>query len=95
MSRPRNVRSTGDEAVSALDYLWNDMPLKQRERLGPYMRERQVLHLQQARALLVSNHKRALKELDDWIANIRRGTADEKSLDVVRALSTSNQTVKP
>jgi hypothetical protein len=81
--------------VSSFDHLWNDMPQEQREKLGPYMRERQILHLQQARAVLVNNHKRALKEIDDWIANIHRGTGNEWSLDAERTISTSNRPDKP
>lgn len=53
-------------------HLWNDLPIAERERLAPYQMESQILHLQQARSLIVKNHTRTLEEIDAWIANIRR-----------------------
>lgn len=53
------------------DHLWNDMPIEERRRLSPYMIETQILHLEQARAVLAREQARVLRELDNWIANCR------------------------
>lgn len=51
--------------------------MKQRERLHPFILQQHALHLKQARELMVSHHKAALREMDDWIDNIERALSKE------------------
>ena len=53
-------------------HLWNDLPKDERHRLMPYEIESQVLHIWQTKQVAVRNHKRHMKELDDWMKNIVR-----------------------
>lgn len=50
---------------------WNDLPFDERTRLHPMMIEAQILHLEQAKAAIIKQHKAALHEFDAWIANCR------------------------
>lgn len=52
-------------------HLWNGLPFEERTRLMPYMVEVHIRHLEQARALAVRAHRRQLREIDDWIANLK------------------------
>lgn len=52
-------------------HLWNNLPFEERSRLMPYMIQTHIRHLEQARALAVRAHRRQLREIDDWIANLR------------------------
>lgn len=52
--------------------LWNDLAIEERKRLMPYQIESQILHLRQGREVAVRNHKRHLRELDDWIKNLEQ-----------------------
>lgn len=52
--------------------LWNDLAIEERKRLMPYQIESQILHLRQGREVAVQNHKRHLRELDDWIKNLEQ-----------------------
>ena len=52
-------------------HLLNDMPKEERERLIPYEMEKHILHLEQAKIVMVRNHKRMIREMDDWIKNIK------------------------
>jgi len=58
--------------MSKHDKLWNDLPIEERERLMPHQVESQILHVRQCREVAVRNHKRHLRELDDWIKNLER-----------------------
>lgn len=51
--------------------LWNDLPDEERDRLMPHQIETQILHIEQVRAVLVTNHKKTLAQLDKWISNCR------------------------
>ena len=53
-------------------HLWNDMPFEERKRLMPHMIEAQKLHILQCKNKAIEAHKRHMKELDDWIANLDR-----------------------
>ena len=63
--------------MSKFDHLWNDLPFEERMRLHPYQIESQILHLKQARALLVRGHQRNMAELNTWIKNLERGLRDK------------------
>lgn len=52
-------------------HLWNDLPFDERSRLMPHQIESQILHLEQARLVFVSGHKRTLRELDSTISNLK------------------------
>lgn len=58
--------------MSKHNHLWNDMSLDERKRLAPYMLESQILHLRQARGIIVRAHAAELRELDEWIKNCER-----------------------
>ena len=53
-------------------HLWNDMPKDERKRLMPHAMETQLLHIWQCKQKAIAAHKRHMKELDDWMANIKR-----------------------
>lgn len=48
------------------------MPKEERERLMPHAMESQLLHIWQCKQKAIAAHKRHMKELDDWMANIKR-----------------------
>lgn len=48
------------------------LPFEERTRLMPYMIETHIRHLEQARALAIRAHRQQLKEIDDWIDNLKR-----------------------
>jgi hypothetical protein len=54
------------------DHLWNDLPLEERKRLMPHAMESQLLHIWQCKQKAIAAHKKHMKELDDWMANIKR-----------------------
>ena len=56
-------------------HLWNGLPYEERVRLMPYMIETHVRHLEQALALAVRAHRRHLREIDDWIENLKNDLA--------------------
>lgn len=58
--------------MSEHSHLWNDLPLSERERLMPHQIETQIQHLEQCRAMIVRNHERQVREIDDWIKNCRK-----------------------
>lgn len=51
-------------------HLWNDLPFDERKRLIPHMVENQKLHIIQCKIKAVRAHKRHMRELDDWLANL-------------------------
>lgn len=53
-------------------HLWNDMPFEERDRLMPHAMESQLKHIWQCKQKAIQAHKRHMKELDDWMANIKR-----------------------
>lgn len=57
------------------NHLWNDLPKEVRTGLAPYMIEKQILHLWQAKQVMLKAHEREIKEIDDWIANCERSLA--------------------
>jgi hypothetical protein len=52
--------------------LWNDMPIAERQRLMPYEIECQLRYIWQCKQKAITAHKQYMKELDDWMANIKR-----------------------
>jgi hypothetical protein len=58
--------------MSKYSHLWNDLPIEVRKRLMPCLIESQILHLRQARELIVHHHAEELRELDSWIKNCER-----------------------
>ena len=58
-------------------HLWNDLPFEERKRLMPYMIARQLLHVEQARLVIVRNHQRTLDEMDDHIKNLKDSLSKE------------------
>lgn len=52
--------------------LWNDMPIEERSRLMPHAMESQLLHIWQCKQKAIEAHNKHMKELDDWMANIKR-----------------------
>ena len=62
--------------MSTHSKLWNDLPPEQRQRLMPYHIESQILHIRQCKAVAIRNHKRHMRELDDWIKNLERGLSE-------------------
>jgi len=58
--------------MADFSHLWNDLPFEERMRLMPCQIESQILHLTQARNVIVRSHKRTLAEMDDWIKNLER-----------------------
>ena len=61
--------------MSDLPDRWNALPIEQRKHLAPFLSESHIRHLKQARTIMVSNHKRALREVDEIIANLTRSIA--------------------
>ncbi len=51
-------------------HLWNDLPFEERKRLMPHMVESQKLHIWQCKQKAIEAHKRHMKKLDDWMANL-------------------------
>lgn len=66
--------------MSEHDHIWNELPFAERKRLAPYMMETQILHLTQARMMIVRNHNRQLAELDAWIGNIQRSLKNPEAI---------------
>ena len=54
------------------DHLWNNMPKKERERLLPHAMESQLLHIWQCKQMAIKAHQRHMKELNEWMENIKR-----------------------
>tara|TARA_Y100000310_G_C20279301_1_gene621821 strand:- start:43 stop:273 length:231 start_codon:yes stop_codon:yes gene_type:complete len=52
--------------------LWNDLPIDERKRLMPYQMESQILHIWQCKQKAIDAHKAHMKQLDDWMENIKR-----------------------
>jgi hypothetical protein len=63
--------------MSKYSHLWNDLPIEVRKRLMPCLIESQILHLRQARELIVHHHAEELRELDSWIKNCERSLEQE------------------
>jgi len=59
-----------EKPTSDFDHLWNDLPFDERKRLMPHMVESQKLHIWQVKQKAVAAHKRHMRELDDWLANL-------------------------
>lgn len=53
-------------------HLWNGMPLGERKRLMPYEMESQLLNIWQCKQKAIAAHRKHIKDLDDWMANIKR-----------------------
>lgn len=51
--------------------LWNDLPSDERKRLMPHMLESQILHIWQCKQKAILAHRKHMKELDIWMANIK------------------------
>lgn len=60
---------------SQFSYLWNNLPKEERVRLMPHAAESQLLHIEQVKRVIIRNHKRQLKEINDWQNNIRKELA--------------------
>lgn len=63
--------------MNAHTHLWNDMPFAERKRLMPYMIEAQILHAEQAKLVMVRNHKRAMDEMNSLIKNLKESLRRE------------------
>ena len=53
-------------------HLWNDLPVEERSRLIPHQMESQILHIWQVKQKAIAHHKQYMRELDDWMASIKR-----------------------
>ena len=80
--------------MSKHDKLWNDLPLEERERLMPYQVESQILHIRKCKEVAIRNHKRLMRELDDWIKNLERELPKDNVKAHIRATTDpqNNQT---
>lgn len=58
------------EPTNNFSHLWNSLPFDERKRLMPYAVESQKLHIVQCKQKAISAHKKHMKELDEWIANL-------------------------
>jgi len=54
------------------DSLWNDLPIDERKRLMPHQMESQILHIWQCKQKAIQAHKAHMRQLDDWMENIKR-----------------------
>ena len=54
------------------DNLWNDLPDALKKRLIPTQIESQILHIEQVKYKAMISHCRFMKELDDWIKNLKQ-----------------------
>jgi len=54
------------------DSLWNDLTIDERKRLMPHQMESQILHIWQCKQKAIQAHKAHMRQLDDWMANIKR-----------------------
>jgi len=52
---------------------WNDLPDDQRSYLSPFAIECHIRHLEQAKRVMIRNHKRALDEINAIIKNCKDG----------------------
>jgi len=52
--------------------LWNDLPQDERKRLMPHQIQRQIIHIMSCRKMACDSHKRHMRELDEWIATLKR-----------------------
>lgn len=59
-----------NEPTNDFDYLWNDLPLDERDRLMPHMIEAQKLNVWKCKQKAVSAHRKHMKELDAWLASL-------------------------
>lgn len=62
---------------SRYTHLWNDMLESERGRLMPHAMEMQILHIWQCKQKAIAAHKKHMKELDDWMENIKNGLPKE------------------
>ena len=51
---------------------YNNLPIEQRAKLSPMIRDTVIRTLKAARAIQSRHHKAALQELDAWITNCER-----------------------
>ena len=58
------------ELTNDFNHLWNNLPIEERKRLMPHMVESQKLHIWQCKQKAILAHKKHMKELDAWIANL-------------------------
>lgn len=59
------------------DHLWNDLPYEERKRLMPYSIETHILHLEQAKNLATRAYRNQIREIDDWINNLKESLRKE------------------
>ena len=52
--------------------LWNDMPMEERLRLLPYVRELQLHVIMNCKQQAIRAHEAHIRGLDDWMDNIGR-----------------------
>ncbi len=58
-------------------HLWNDLPIEERKRLIPYHIEFQILTIEQMRSELVLRHQQHLRQIDQWINNLKQQLREE------------------
>ena len=60
------------ESTSKFSSLWNDLPSDERARLMPHMIEAQKRHILQCKQKAIAAHRRHMKELNNWVAELDR-----------------------
>ncbi len=58
--------------TNKFSHLWNELPKDERKRLMPHMLESQILHLWQCKQKAITAHKKHMREIDEWAANLER-----------------------
>lgn len=53
--------------------LWNDLPTEERKRLHPHMIETHILHLEQTKLVIMRNHRRLIRDINDHIKSLQEG----------------------
>jgi len=59
--------------TSNYSHLWDNLPIDERKRLYPFLIEAQILNLWQCKQTAIKAHKKHMKELDDWMNNLKDG----------------------
>ena len=57
--------------TSDFSHLFNDLQPEERKRLAPALAEAQLLHIWQVKQAAIDAHNKFMRELDDWMKNIK------------------------